>query len=141
MAKLEITIDVIIHATEDITKFFKSFNEMFEVEEEVFSVSEVTGHFENPITILRAKITQKPARLFLEKFLGILSKDQKDEIIDEIEERTENSSLHLRLDKQGFVQGQIAFIEKEAIKIKIHTPVYNKKDTFNVFSKLFHDLT
>ena len=141
MAKLEITIDVIIHATEDIAKFFKSFNEMFEVEEKVFSVSEVTGHFENPIIILRAKITQKPARLFLEKFLGVLSENQKDEIIDEIEERTEDSSLHIRLDKQEFVQGQIAFIEKEAIKIKIHTPVYNKKDTFNVFSKLFHDLT
>ena len=140
MAKLEITIDVFIHATEDIAKFFKFFNEMFEMQEDTFSVSEVTGHFENPITILRAKITQKSASRFLEKFLEILSENQKNEIVDEIEERTENSSLHLRLDKQEFVQGQIAFIEKEAIKLKIHTPVYNKKDTVKVFTKLFRDL-
>jgi RNA binding exosome subunit len=140
MSKLEITIDVIIHATEDIAKFFRSFNEMFELDEKMFSVSEVTGHFENPITILRTKITQKPASRFLEKFRGLLSENQKNEIVDEIEERTENSSLHLRLDKQEFVQGQIAFIEKEPIKLKIHTPIYNKKDTLKVFSKLFRDL-
>lgn len=140
MANLEITIDVIVHATEDITKFFKSFNEIFELEEDVFSVSEVTGHFENPIIILKAKIIKKSASQFFKKFIGILSENQKNEIIDEIEERTESSSLHIRLDKQKFVQGQIDLIEKEAIKLKIHTPIYNKKDTVKVFSKLFRDL-
>jgi len=140
MARLEITIDAIIHATEDIVKFFKSFNEMFDLEEDQFSISKVTGHFENPIMILRANITKKPASNFLENFLKKLSDNQKTEIIGEIEERTENSSLHIRLDKQEFVQGKIAFIEREAIKLKIHTPIYNKKDTVKVFSKLFDDL-
>ena len=140
MVKLEVTIDVIIHATEDLVKFFESFNEMFELKEELFSISNVTGHFENPITILRAKVVKKPARKFLEKFLEILSENQKKEIIQEIEERTENSTLHIRLDKQEFVQGKIAFIEKEAIKVKIYTPIYNKKDTIKVFSEIFQEL-
>ncbi len=140
MVKLEVTIDVIIHATEDLVKFFESFNEMFELKEELFSISNVTGHFENPITILRAKVVKKPARKFLEKFLEILSENQKKEIIQEIEERTENSTLHIRLDKQKFVQGRIAFIEKEAIKVKIYTPIYNKKDTIKVFSEIFQEL-
>lgn len=140
MVKLEVTIDVIIHATEDLVKFFESFNEMFELKEELFSISDVTGHFENPITILRAKVVKKPARKFLEKFLEILSENQKKEIIQEIEERTENSTLHIRLDKQEFVQGRIAFIEKEAIKVKIYTPIYNKKDTIKVFSEIFQEL-
>lgn len=140
MARLEITIDVIIHATEDPVKFFKSFNEMFNLEEDQFSISKVTGHFENPIMILRVNITKKAASSFLENFLKKLTENQKTEIIEEIEERTENSSLHIRLDKQEFVQGKIAFIEKEAIKLKIHTPIYNKKDTVKVFSKLFDDL-
>ena len=34
--KLEITIDVIIHATEDISKIFQSFNETLEINEEEF---------------------------------------------------------------------------------------------------------
>jgi hypothetical protein len=141
MIKLEITIDVIVHATEDLAKFFKSFNEMFELKEEEFSISNVMGHFENPITILRAKITKKPAGEFLQKFIEILTEKQKTEIKQEIEERTENSTLHIRLDKQEFIQGRISFIEKEAIRLKIHTPIYNKKDTIKVFSEFFQDLT
>jgi len=141
MIKLEITIDVIVHATEDLAKFFESFNEMFELKEEEFSISNVMGHFENPITILKAKITKKPAREFLQKFLKILSEKQKTEIKQEIEERTENSTLYIRLDKQEFIQGRISFIEKEAIRLKIHTPIYNKKDTIKVFSEIFQGLT
>ena len=52
MAKLEVTIDVIVHATEDPVKFLESFHEMFGLDKEVFSISNVMGHFENPITIL-----------------------------------------------------------------------------------------
>ena len=141
MTKLEITIDLIVHATEDLEKFFESFNEMFELKEEEFSISNVVGHFENPIMILRAKVTKKPASGFLQKFLNILSQNQKKEIRQEIEERTENSTLHIRLDKQEFIQGRISFIEKEAIRLKIHTPIYNKKNTIKVFSEIFQDLT
>jgi len=140
MAKLEITIDVIVHATEDLVKFFESFNEMFGLEEKAFSISHVTGHFENPITILRAKITKKLASQFLEKFLKMLSENQKSEIIKEIKERTENSTLHIRLDKQEFIQGKLTFKQKEAIKLKIHTPIYNKKNTVKVFSEIFQQV-
>ena len=46
--KLEIIINVIIHATEDISKIFVSFDEVLEVKEEDFTVIETTGYFENP---------------------------------------------------------------------------------------------
>jgi RNA binding exosome subunit len=141
MTKLEVTIDVIVHATEDLSKFFESFNEMFELKEEEFSISNVIGHYENPITVLRAKVTKKPARGFLEKFLKRLSEKQKTELKQEIEERTENSTLHIRLGKQDFIQGRISFIEKEAIRLKIYTPIYNKKDTIKVFNEIFQELT
>jgi len=137
MAKLEITIDTIIHATEDLVKFLNSFNEMFGLIEEEFSISTITGHFENPITILRIKITKKSASEFLKKFLTVLSENQIREIIQDIEERTENSTLHIRLDKQKFIQGKIDFVERDAIKLKIHTPIYNKKDTIRIFSEIF----
>jgi len=137
MNKLEVTIDVIVHATEDASKFFEIFREVFGLKKEVFSVSETSGHFENPITIISSKIAKKPALQFLDRFLHLLSKDQKHTIIKEIEERTVDSTLHIRLDKQEFVQGRIAFKEKDAIKIKFQTPIYNKKDTFKVFSEIF----
>jgi len=137
MHKLEVTIDVIVHATEDNSKFFEAFNEVFGLDKEIFSITELKGHFENPITIISAKITKKSALEFLDKLLNLLSNDQKNEIIQEIEERTVDSTLHIRLNKQEFVQGRIAFKEKDAIKLKIQTPIYNKKDTLKVFSEIF----
>lgn len=135
--KLEVTIDVIIHATEDISKFFKSFEDMFELKEEDFSVNHTTGHFENPIITLNAKIEKNKAQKFVEKLVDVLSDDQIKELIGEIEERTVDSRFHIRFDKQEFIKGNLMFKEKDAIKIKIHTPIYNKKDTVKIFSKIF----
>ncbi|MCE9617178.1 MAG: exosome protein [Nitrosarchaeum sp.] len=135
--KLEVTIDVIIHATEDISKFLKSFEEIFELKEGDFTVNQTTGHFENPITILNAKIEKNQAQKFVEKLVESLSNDQIKELIEEIEERTVDSRFHIRLDKQEFIKGNLIFKEKDAIKVKIHTPIYNKKDTVKIFSKIF----
>ena len=140
MTKLEVSLDIIVHATEDLEKFLKSFEEMFGLKEEDFIISNVEGHFENPITIIRAKLTKKSANQFLEEFLKKLSVNQKEEIRQEIEERTENSTLHIRFDKQEFIEGRIDFLEKEAIKLKIQTPIYNKKDTVKVFSKILENV-
>jgi len=140
MSKLEVTIELIFHATESLEKFFQSFNEMFGLKEDVFSISNVKGHFENPITVLRAKFTKKDAIQFLEKFLTRLTEAQKKEIIQEINERTENSTLHIRFDKQEFIQGKVILVEKEAIKLKIHTPIYNKKDTVKVFTEILQNI-
>ena len=135
--KLEITIDVIIHATEDISKFLKSFEEIFELKKEEFTVNQTTGHFENPITMLNAKIEKNQAQKFVEKLVESLSNHQIKEVIEEIEERTVDSRFHIRLDKQEFIKGNLVFKEKNAIKVKIHTPIYNKKDTVKTFSKIF----
>ena len=135
--KLEVTIDVIIHATEDISKFLKSFEEIFELKEGDFTVNQTSGHFENPITILNAKIEKNQAQKFVEKLVESLSNDQIRELIGEIEERTVDSRFHIRLDKQEFIKGNLMFKEKDAIKVKIHTPIYNKKDTVKIFSKIF----
>ena len=138
MSKLEVTLGVIVHATENVEKFYDSFYENFGLEKEIFSISTVTGHFENPITILKGKIKKKLASEFLEKFLNRLSEVQKKEIIHEIEDRTENSTLHIRIGKQEFLQGKLIFKEKDPITVKIHTPIYNKKDTVKVFTDILH---
>ena len=135
--KLEITIDMIVHATEDISKMLEPFIEMFDIEDEIFNKTETTGYFENPIILLNTKLVKKQAKIFMKKFLGLLSVSQINQLIEEIEERTEDSKFHLRLDKQEFVQGKLVFSQNDTIKIKIHTPVYNKKNTREIFSELF----
>lgn len=135
--KLEVTIDVIIHATEDISKFLMSFEEIFELKEGDFTVNQTTGHFENPIIILNAKIEKNQAQKFVKKLVESLSNDQIKELVEEIEERTVDSRFHIRLDKQEFIKGNLIFKEKDAIKVKIHTSIYNKKYTVKIFSKIF----
>ncbi len=135
--KLDVTIDVIIHATEDISKFLKSFEEIFEIKKEDFISKQTTGHFDNPIIILNTKIEKDQAQKFVEKLIKSLSNDQIKELIGEIEERTVDSRFHIRLDKQEFIKGKIEFKEKDSIKVKIHTPIYNKKETVKIFSKIF----
>ena len=135
--KIEVTIDVIIHATEDISKIFQSFEEVLDLKEGNFTIHETTGHFDNPIIMLNAKIVKKEAQNFMKKFLGLLSTEQINELIEEIEERTIDSRFHMRLDKQELIKGNLEFGEKETIKIKIHTPIYNKKNIVKTFTEIF----
>jgi RNA binding exosome subunit len=135
--KIEITIDVIVHATEDISKIFQSFEDVLGIKEEDFAVKETEGHYENPIILLNAKIVKKQAQNFMNKLLELLPVDQVNELIEEIEERTVDSRFHLRLDKQELIKENLVVREKDTIKIKIHTPIYNKKDTVKTFTEIF----
>ena len=135
--KLEITIDVIVHATEDISKIFQSFKDILKIEEESFAITETTGYYENPIIMLNAKLVKKQAKSFMEKFLKLLSRNQINQLIEEIEERTADSKFHLRLDKQELIKGVVTLSEKDTIKIRIHTPIYNKKESIRKFSEVF----
>jgi hypothetical protein len=134
--KIEVTIDVIVHATEDVSKIFQSF-ELLNLKEGDFTIQETFGHFENPIIMLNAKIIRKQAQSFMKKLLELLSDDQINALIEEIEERTTDSKFHMRLDKQELIRGNITISEKDTIKMKIHTPIYNKKDTIKSFTEIF----
>jgi len=134
--KIEVTIDVIVHATEDVSKIFQSF-ELLNLKEGDFTIQETFGYFENPIIMLNAKIIKKQAQNFMKKLLELLSNDQINGLIEEIEERTTDSKFHMRLDKQELIRGNIIISEKDTIKMKIHTPIYNKKDTIKSFTEIF----
>jgi len=134
--KLEISIEIIVHATEDIKKILESIEEFFEIKEAEFSKTQLTGHFENPITMLNTKIRKKKAQKFIEKLISKMPQGELDEIINDLENRIQNSTLYLRLGKQDLIQGSIRLRQKDAIKLKIFTPIYNKKDTMKNYSEL-----
>ncbi len=135
--RIEITMDVIVHATEDAKKIFLAFEEMLGLDEGDFSIQKTTGHFDNPIIILNSKIVKKQAQNLIKRILGRLSKEQIDQMINEIEERTVDSRFHMRLGKQEMLKGNLELVEKDPIKIKIHTPVYDKKETVKTFTEIF----
>jgi len=135
--KIEITIDVIAHATEDNSKILQAFEDGLDIKGDDFTIEETEGHYENPIKMLNAKIVKKQAQNVMNKLLKTLPVEQVKELIEEIEERTVDSRFHMRLDKQELIKGNLVSNEKGTIKLKIHTPIYNKKDTIKIFSEIF----
>jgi hypothetical protein len=134
--KVEVTVEVIIHATEDEKKIFDSFFDVFGLEESEFAKEHLVGHYENPIIFLRAKITKSKAKNFIKKLVSSLPEDQISEVIANIENRIQDSMLHLRLGKQELVKRNLVLQENDAVKVKIYTPVYSKKDTVKIYTKL-----
>ena len=137
--KIEITIDVIVHSTEDISKIFQSFEDVLNLKQDDFTLEETEGHYENPIIMLKAKIVKKQAQNLMGKMLEQLTEEQIKYLTEGIEERTEDSKFHMRLDKQELIKGNLMISEKETIKLKIHTPIYNKKDTVKIFTEIFNN--
>ncbi len=134
--KIEVTIDVIIHATEDINKFFDAFEKIFGIESKKFSIQNLTGHFENPITLLNTKIIKKDADSFVGKFIEKITPREIERVIEDLDELVSSSGLHLRLDKQEFIKGNLILQENNAIKVKIYVPVYKKKETVKTYQTL-----
>ncbi len=134
--KLEITIEIIVHATEDIEKILKAFFEQFNISGDEFSRQNLTGHFENPITLLRAKIKKNNARNFLQSLISKIPDDQISEIIEDIENHIQDSTLFLRFGKQDLIKGKMIVQEKDAVKFKIFTPIYKKEDIVKNYVKL-----
>lgn len=126
--KLEITIEIIAHATENVDKILNPFLEEFGIVEDEFTKQNLTGHFENSIILLRAKIKKNNARKFLEKIVAKISEEEFSKIIDDIESHLQDSTLHLRFGKQDLIRGKLTMQEKDAIKFKIFTPMYTKTD-------------
>ncbi len=134
--RLEVDIQLIVHATEDLERIFSTFKETFDIDREDFDRQDLTGHFENPIVMLHAKIKKKKAQFFVKKLVASIPREQIDTIIEDLENRYENSTLYLRIGKQSLVKGEIVLSDKEPVKIKIFTPIYKQADIEDTFTRL-----
>ena len=66
--RTEVKIDVILHATENLDKIFESFLYNLNLERKNFEVQNLTGHFDNPITLLSVNLKKKNAATLISKF-------------------------------------------------------------------------
>ena len=126
---VEVKIDVILHATESQEKIFDSFKENFGLKEENFKIKNLTGHFDNPITIISTNLKKKDAVSFISNILKTISKTEFNEIYDSIDENITSSGLKLKINKQKMIQGKVMLEKKDAVKINISCPIYVIKDS------------
>ena len=134
--RAEVKIDVILHATENVDKIFESFLYNLNLEQKNFEVQNLTGHFDNPITLLSINLKKKNAEKFISKFCGDINKTDFGEIYENIEENISSSGLKLKISKQKMIEGKIILENKDAVKINISCPVYVKKDSKKIYQQL-----
>ncbi|MEX0764530.1 MAG: RNA-binding domain-containing protein [Nitrosopumilaceae archaeon] len=134
--QIEITFEVIIHATEDKRKILDSIDELFEIKEQEFIEEKLSGHFGNPILLLKVRINKKRAEDFLKKLISKISKLQMNEFLQEIDMHFEDSSLFLRVGKQDVIRKSVSFQQNDAIKIKISIPVYKRDELTKTYLEI-----
>ena len=134
--QVEVTVEVIIHSTEDRKKILGSIFEMFEIQEDEFSEEVLVGHFGNSILMLKTKLTKKRAQEFIHKVISKISKVQRNEFFDNIDMHFEGSSLFLRISKQDIVRKTVNLQQNDSMKIKISMPVYKKSDLIKNYMDL-----
>ncbi len=124
--QLEVTVEIILHATEDSRKIFDPIFELFQINEEEFTVERTLGHYGNTILLAKITLAKKHAEEFIKKITSKIPKTQMDELIENIDMYFEDTSLFLRIGKNEIVRKEISLQQNNAIKIKIKMPVYKK---------------
>ncbi len=135
-SKIDVKIDMILHATEDYLKIADALYDVFAIKKTEISKRVIAGHFGNTISMLHIDIKKNKAEEFVKKLISEISKVEMANILDGLQERINNSTLYLRFSKQNFVKKILTPEEKDSVRIIIYTPVYVKKEILSTYKKL-----
>ena len=136
VTKINLKIEIIVHATEDYQKISDSLCDIFEIESSEITKKEFLGHFGNPILMLHIQMKNKRAEGLIKKLISTISRDDVKDLLAGMGERISDSTLYLRFSKQNFVKKILTFQEKDPVRIMIFTPVYIKKNVVKTYKKL-----
>jgi len=136
VVKINLKIEIIVHATEDYQKISDSLCDIFEIESSEITKKEFLGHFGNPILMLHIQMKNKRAEGLIKKLISTISRDDVKDLLAGMDERISDSTLYLRFSKQNFVKKTLTFQEKDPVRIMIFTPVYIKKNVVKTYKKL-----
>ncbi|TLX95114.1 MAG: hypothetical protein E6K91_03870 [Thaumarchaeota archaeon] len=134
--QLEVTAEIIFHATEDSRKIFEPIFELFQIKEDEFSQERILGHYGNPILLAKTTLIKKRAEDFVKNLVSRVSKSQMNDLLDNIEMYFEDSTMFLRVSKNDLVRGIISLQQNNAIKIKIKIPIYKKDELTKTYMEL-----
>ena len=134
--QLEVKINLILHATENEKKVLEELESNFHIDQSDFQVEQVSGHFNNPITLISSKLKRKTAQDFVSLFFSKMKKEEFDDVFNYVEDYVTSSGLSLRISKQKLMSGVLEISKEDTIKINISTPVYVKNETKKIYQDL-----
>ena len=137
--QLEVKINLILHATENEKKVLEELESNFHIDQSDFQVEQVSGHFNNPITLISSKLKRKIAQDFVSLFFSKMKKEEFDDVFNYVENYVTSSGLSLRISKQKLMSGVLEISKEDTIKINISTPVYVKNETKKIYQNLMRN--
>ena len=73
--KINLKIEIIVHATEDYQKISDSLFDVFEIESNEITKKEFLGHFGNPILMLHVQMKNGRAEELIKKLISTISQN------------------------------------------------------------------
>lgn len=134
--QLEVSLEIIFHATEDTRKVFESIFGFFQIKEDEFSQEKILGYYGNPIILAKTVLTKKQAEDFVRNLISKVPKSQMGELVENLDMYLEDSALFLRIGKSNLVNNIINLQQNDAIKIKIKIPIYKKSELAKTYLEL-----
>jgi hypothetical protein len=124
----KITISAVVHSTEDQRKVREAIAILSPFELKI-EVTNITGHYGNPMSYLKAEILKKSEIKELWNYLMGLLGEQKEILMNTLEERTdEQNVLHIRIDKQKAYLGKIKLADRgDALILRAKIVTYPSK--------------
>jgi RNA-binding protein len=136
------SVQVVAHATEDISKILLKMNEIFSIPKEKFLISKARGHWDNEISLIRANCDDEESEVLLEKIILKLKLDEKNYLLHSISDFfDEKDNFYIRLNKQSIFRGTISLSEHDSIRLRFKpTKKFNQNNKFrdhviNLFTK------
>jgi RNA binding exosome subunit len=136
------SVQVVAHATEDISKILLKMNEIFSIPKEKFLISKARGHWDNEISLIRANCDDEESEVLLEKIILKLKLDEKNYLLHSISDFfDEKDNFYIRLNKQSIFRGTISLSEHDSIRLRFkQTKKFNQNNKFrdhviNLFTK------
>ena len=134
--QLEVSLEIIFHATENKTKIFEPILELFQINENDFLQEKIVGYYGNPIILAKIILTKKKAEDFVRDLISKITKQQISELLENINMYFDDSSLFLRISKNKLVEKIISLQQDNAIKIRIKVPIYKKSELVKTYTEL-----
>jgi len=132
-------INLVLHATEDVTKVLEAIEDALLVPINRFTSSSLEGHYKNKIVLQKAILSSQEAGSLAKKVISLLNSADRDRLSRLLHEYSdEKGNLYIRLDKQRMCQGRASLSEADAIRIRFK-PVkrYTRSGTAQGYIDLF----
>ena len=112
-------INLVLHATEDVSKVLKAIEDTLLVPTDRIKSSSSEGHYKNKILLQKAILSSQEAGSLATRVISLLNSADREHLSRFLQEYSdEKGNLYLRLDKQRMCQGRLSLSEADTVRIR-----------------------